>query len=66
MPDLRVRGRVLDAETGQPIADARVFLQTGGVAGAPMLIPIMTDPAGRFEFAGVVNGEQSLRVVKQS
>jgi outer membrane receptor for ferrienterochelin and colicins len=54
-----VTGRVLDAETGQPIADVNVELISGGrqrVASAT------TDADGRFQIAGAPAGSYSLVV----
>ena len=48
-----VRGTVRDAETGQPIEHAHVFLQTG----PNEIFDQFTGPTGEFQFAGVGKGQ---------
>jgi type I restriction enzyme R subunit len=48
-----VRGTVRDAETGQPIEHAHVFLQTG----PNEILDQFTGPTGEFQFAGIGKGQ---------
>jgi hypothetical protein len=54
-PPATLRGRVLDAQTGEPLAKARVSVR--GVE-----IETRTDEAGRFELAGLPAGEVEIAV----
>jgi protocatechuate 3,4-dioxygenase beta subunit len=59
-PGWTLAGRVIDSQTGQPVADAQVTLLTG-------LLGLLTrhvdaDARGRFELPGVVGDEHSLHV----
>lgn len=54
-----IKGRVIDAATGAPVARARVRL--GGPGGRPVAI---TDAGGRFVFADLPAGPYSLMVEK--
>jgi hypothetical protein len=58
-----VRGRVVDAVTGKPLARSRV-----GLLGPPATrkSPVLTDDAGAFEITGVSAGPSSLMVEKSS
>jgi hypothetical protein len=56
-PGATVAGRVVHAETGAPVADARVSI------GDPP-ISVNTGADGRFELAGVPHGSQTLSVTR--
>lgn len=49
---LLVAGRVVDAETGAPVADATVRAERTDVGGAVEAAPVITDQEGRFEIRG--------------
>ncbi len=59
----RIAGRVTDAVTKKPIADAQVSAE-GGVGDADTVVPIVahtsTDSAGNFELVGLAEGVQSI------
>ena len=54
-PASSLRGRVMDARTGRPLADARVVL-------SPAARDVRTDSAGRFDLGPVVSGPHALTV----
>jgi protocatechuate 3,4-dioxygenase beta subunit len=64
LPTARLTGVVVDAEGGQPLADARLSVQAlenpRGNNGAT------TDGNGRFELEGLEDGPQRLTVVRRS
>src|SRR5207244_5444827 len=43
VPDRRIRGQVLDAQSGLPVRDARVLLQTGSLDDNTLFIPVISD-----------------------
>lgn len=55
----RVSGIVVD-EAGTPIAAARLWLRTDTPDGVTATLPATTDSSGRFTFASVAAGAQSL------
>lgn len=55
-----VRGRVLRADNGEPIADATIMVR--GPGAAPDIAPL-TDSAGRFALDGLPEGEWVLRAL---
>jgi protocatechuate 3,4-dioxygenase beta subunit len=61
-----VRGHVVDATTGSPLADAQIaFIPTENVHAAPPLRPVMTDFAGRFAADLVPERKWRLRVQRE-
>ncbi|MAF12247.1 hypothetical protein CMK11_17515, partial [Candidatus Poribacteria bacterium] len=54
-----VRGRVVDASTAEPIANATVELRRGNGAGAETVV---TGADGRFRFPGIVGREHDISV----
>src|SRR5437879_2599710 len=67
-PDLastfRISGRVVDAVSGQPLGRASVSISVSATPDAPASLDSsrveLTDPEGRFVFAGVAPGKYSL------
>jgi Carboxypeptidase regulatory-like domain len=57
-----LKGRVIDAATGAPVARARVRIQGGG----PPRPSVLTDGSGRFEFSSLPAGAFSLVVEKST
>lgn len=51
----RLRGRLLEAETGKPIAGGQLYLDNGVV--------LATDAGGRFEIGGLIRGHHESLVV---
>jgi len=62
--DRRIRGRVLDAETGQPVKRAAVFLEMRGPDAENSLVRGTTSETGEFEFGGVIPGGHILEAGK--
>jgi hypothetical protein len=64
VPNRRIRGHVLDGRTGAPVAGARVVLASRSATGT---LNNFRDTAadGAFEFTGIPDGQQSLRVSKR-
>jgi hypothetical protein len=56
-----LRGRVVDGETGKPIARARVRLMSGGPNNS---VPVLTDSDGAFTLTGLPPGYVSMNVEK--
>lgn len=63
LPTGRLSGVVVDAEGGQPLADARLSVQTGT---NPRGGGATTDGSGRFELEGLEDGPQNLTVTRRS
>ncbi len=63
-PQVRVIGRVVDAESGAPVPQARVWFLTGGEreGGTQVLWSGLTDDVGAFASPGIVAIGFSLRV----
>jgi len=53
-----VSGRVVDAQTGEPIGRARVTLRVNQ-GNQPSEVPVLTDPDGSFRFTNVPEGNWS-------
>jgi 5-hydroxyisourate hydrolase-like protein (transthyretin family) len=60
----RISGRVIDAASGQPIGRVSVSINVSATPDAPASLDssrvVITDPEGRFVFAGVAPGKYSL------
>ena len=61
-PRVTVRGRVIDLETGAPIAGMAVEIGAGGFAGQATERRHVTDAAGRFELREVPTGQVRVSV----
>jgi hypothetical protein len=61
IPDGRIRGIVRDAKSGAPVDGAMVTLQTK-LEQREELAKLTTGPDGRFDFAGIKHGSQTVRV----
>jgi Carboxypeptidase regulatory-like domain len=64
IPNRRIRGHVVDGKTGAPVAEARVILASRSASGT---LNNFRDTAadGAFEFTGIPDGRQTLRVSKR-
>jgi hypothetical protein len=62
--DRKVRGRVIDADTGQPVDGAAVLLEMRGRDGETMFLRTTASADGAFELGGVVAGGHILQAVK--
>lgn len=64
LPDTRLRGRVVEEESGQPVADSTVRLLSAlvrtGVSG------VVTDAEGRFDLVGLDPGSYRVQAEKDS
>jgi protocatechuate 3,4-dioxygenase beta subunit len=64
----RARGRVVDAATGEPVADARVSVESrddGSETPVPLVAQTVTRLDGTFEIQGLTPGRRSLLVSAQ-
>lgn len=61
LPEISVRGQVLDAATGEPLAKARVSLESES-EDSSATVTIDTGADGRFEYRSVPAGTQTLHV----
>ncbi|HXH23828.1 MAG TPA: carboxypeptidase-like regulatory domain-containing protein [Vicinamibacterales bacterium] len=64
IPNRKVRGRVIDEETGQPISQADVLMQLTDARRNGMAVPTSTAADGSFEFKALPIGAYRLEVVK--
>ena len=62
IPDGRIRGIVRDAKTGAPVDGALVLLRTV-TANSENNVNVRTSSEGRFDFAGIEHGRQTVRVL---
>jgi hypothetical protein len=60
----RIRGRVLAADSDTPLRNARVTLTGRSTTDTAAIAPVYTDSNGRFEVAGVPDGQCSLLIAK--
>ncbi|HVR43134.1 MAG TPA: carboxypeptidase regulatory-like domain-containing protein [Thermoanaerobaculia bacterium] len=66
MSGTMVRGRVVDAETSEPVADAMVILQEGAARSMMRFaMPARTDAAGGFFFESISPGSYQARTEKE-
>ncbi|HEX6158913.1 MAG TPA: carboxypeptidase-like regulatory domain-containing protein, partial [Thermoanaerobaculia bacterium] len=61
VPDGRITGIVRDAESGAPVAEATVMLQTN-VDDDEEHVRLTTGPDGRFDFVGIKHGSHVVRI----
>jgi hypothetical protein len=61
IPDGRITGTVRDAQSGAPVSGAVVTLQTT-LAHGGQTVQLTTGPEGTFDFVGIQDGKQSVRV----
>ena len=61
IPDGRITGVVRDARSGAPVSGAVVTLQTT-LANTEQNVRLTTGPEGTFDFAGIKDGRQTVRV----
>jgi hypothetical protein len=59
-----IRGQVVDASSGQPVAGATVLLKGGIDSGKPSDIPQLSDDKGFFGFSNLVPGVYTVSVTK--
>jgi len=62
MPKLRVEGRVIDSESGAPVADAAVQLEMTSTTRQQLMVHTKSDAQGMFDFAPVFAGTHHISV----
>lgn len=62
IPDGRIRGIVRDAKTGAPVDNALILLHTV-TANSENNVNVRTSSEGRFDFAGIEHGRQTVRIL---